>query len=69
MIFKSRKAFEEEVNRRVNEIEKQYRDDRHFFDLEEQLGKLKWRVDDLEERLNPSPKTPVHEEYPVTTSW
>ena len=65
MIFKNRRSFEEEVQKRVIEIEERNRNDRHLFDIDEQLRKLTWRVDALEERMNPSPKTPVCEEYPV----
>lgn len=69
MIFKNRRTFEEEVQKRVIEIEERNRNDRHFFELDEQIRKLTWRVDALEETLNPSHKTPVTpaaEEYPTT---
>ena len=66
MIFKNRRSFEEEIQKRVIEIEERNRNDRHLFDLDEQMRKLTWRVDALEGRLNPSQKTPVCEEYPVT---
>lgn len=69
MIFKSRRSLEEEIQKRVIEIEERNRNDRHFIDLDDQVRRLTWRVDALEERLNPSPKTPVTpaaEEYPAT---
>lgn len=68
MIFKNRRSLEEEIQRRVLAIEERNQNDRHFYDLDEQIRKLSWRVDALEERLNPSQKTPVCEEYPVTPS-
>ena len=64
MIFKTKEAFEEKVNRRVNEIERELRNDRRMFELEEQVRKLAWRVNALEAKANP--QVPVAEEYPTT---
>lgn len=60
MIFKSKKALEEEICRRVAEVEDRNRIDRRLFELEDQVRNLKWKVDSLEERKEYG-KTPVAE--------
>ena len=64
MIFKTKTAFEEKVNQRVNELERELRNDRRMFELEEEVRKLMFRVDALEAKANP--QVFVAEDYPTT---
>lgn len=53
MIFISKKAFNDEVDRRMSEINFKTRTDEKIWKMEEEVRKLTWRVDMLEEKANP----------------
>lgn len=64
MIFKTRKAFEDEICRRVAEIEERQAQSRRLYELEERVRDLTYRVARLEDAVyGPKPgQTPVNTE-------
>lgn len=65
MIFKSKKAFDEEVYKRMNEIDFQGRTNDKLYRLEEEVNNLKYRISRLEDRFT----TPQQQPYIVNPSW
>jgi len=64
MFFKSKRALEEEISRRVCEIKEHEYTDRRLADLEEQVRTLRWKVERLEGvTYGPNDRTPT----PVNT--
>lgn len=63
MIFKTRQAFQEEVAKRVAEEQGRMYIDRRLNELEEQIHKLRWRVDQME--ASRAPVVPVNPINPV----
>lgn len=55
MIFKTRKAFQEAVERETSERMERIRTDQRLFELEEDIRKLRYRI----ERLEPVTDTPT----------
>ena len=64
MIFKSKRALEEEVMRKAAEIEEKNRIDRGLFELRDQVRELTYRLDRLEDKVyGPKPgQVPVNSE-------
>ena len=60
MIFKTRKAFEDEVCRRVAEIEERQAQSRRMYDLEEKIRDLTYRLARLEDSVYGHGPTPVN---------
>ena len=65
MIFKSKKAFDEEVYKRISETEERERNYERMYRLEEEVNNLKHRISRLEDRFT----TPQSQPYIVTPSW
>ena len=60
MIFKTRTAFNEAVMKEVCKEQERIRIDRRLFELEEEVRKLRWKVEQLEALRNPTPAvTPI----------
>jgi len=55
MIFKTRKAFQEAVERETSERMERIRTDQRLFELEEDIRKLRYRI----ERLEPATDIPT----------
>ena len=67
MIFKTRQAFQEEVAKRVAEEQGRMYIDRRLNELEEQIHKLRWRVDQMEATRAPAvPVNPIKPPFEVT---
>ena len=65
MIFKSKKAFEEEVYKRMNEIDFRGKTEERLYRLEEQVRNLEHHIERLEDRLT----VPQPQPYIVNPSW
>lgn len=64
MIFKTRKAFEDEICRRAAEIEERQAQSRRMYELEDRVRELTYRVAQLEDKVcGPKPgQVPVNTE-------
>ena len=65
MIFKSKKAFEEKVYERMNEIDFRTKTDERLYKMEESLNELRRRINMIEDRLT----VPQPQPYIVNPSW
>ena len=72
MIFKSKKAFDEEVYKRISENEERERNYERMYRLEEEVNFLRQAVNRLEDRINRLEDrltVPQPQPYIVKPSW
>ena len=69
MIFITKKAFENEIEKRMGEIHFKTRTDEELRKLKDEVRELQHRIEMLEERnLTPTPANPVYEPAPYWTN-
>lgn len=68
MIFKTKKQFEEEVYKRISEIDFRTKADERIYRLEDSVRELRYRLESLEQTIRqPVPVNPTTPMTPIPT--